>query len=84
MEKYIRKEYFMRGCLLTLIIGFLLFMFGGVLLVVLGFALYMLEVLLPVALVVAIVLIIVKAVTGKSLKDIFSSKDKRHRYRRRK
>lgn len=75
----------MRGCLITLVIGFLLFMFGGVLLVVLGFALYMLEVLLPVALVVAIVLIIVKAVTGKSVKDIFSAKeDKRHRYRRRK
>lgn len=74
----------MRGCLLTLIVGFIVFMFGGVIIVALGFALYLLEILVPIALVVLVVAIIVKLVTGKSLKDIFSSKDKRHRYRRRK
>ena len=75
----------MRGCLLTLIVGFIVFMFGGVIIVALGFALYLLEILVPIALVVLVVAIIVKLVTGKSLIDIFSSKeDKRHRYRRRK
>lgn len=75
----------MRGCLLTLIIGFIVFMFGGVIIVALGFALYLLEILIPIALVILVVAIIVKMITGKSLIDIFSSKeDKRHRYRRRK
>lgn len=74
----------MRGCLLTLIIGFLVFTFGGILLVVLGLALYMLEILLPIAIGVGIILLVVSLITGRSVKDIFSSKDKRHRYRRRK
>ena len=74
----------MRGCLLTLIIGFLVFTFGGILLVVLGLALYMLEILLPIAIGVGIILLVVSLITGRSVKDIVSSKDKRHRYRRRK
>lgn len=74
----------MRGCLLTLIIGFLVFTFGGILLVVFGLALYMLEILLPIAIGVGIILLVVSLITGRSVKDIFSSKDKRHRYRRRK
>ena len=75
----------MRGCLLTLIIGFLVFTFGGILLVVLGLALYMLEILLPIAIGVGIILLVVSLITGRSVKDIFSAKeDKRHRYRRRK
>lgn len=74
----------MKGCLIWVIafLGFVLF--GGIIITTLGIALYIIEILLPVAIIVGIVLLIVKLVTGSSLKDIFSSKDKRHRYRRRK
>lgn len=74
----------MKGCLLVILAFFGFMMFGGILIFAAGVALYIIEVLLPVALVVGLVLLIVKLITGKGLKDIFSSKDKRHRYRRRK
>ncbi len=73
----------MRGCLAALIGFFLIFMFGGIIVVVLGATLYVLELLLPILIIVGIVVLIIKLIKGDDL-NIFSSKDKRHRYRRRK